>query len=356
MRGRRTEPERIDRLRGVMRRRNIGALLVTTREDIRYLTGFTGSSGNVLITPRTIVLITDFRYQVQSAREARGIKVVIQKKDLLTAVRETAAQMRATTLWFDEASLSVERARILRRTGLRLRGIADPIAELRQRKDRVELGRIRKAIERAEAAFHALRRGIKPGVKERDLGLRLEFLMRAQGARKAAFDSIVASGPNGAMPHATVSDRRLRSGDLLTIDFGAESDGYFCDITRTICVGRPSGRQRQIHGLVLRAQEAAIRAIAPKRRFSVVDAAARDIIGAAGHAAHFGHATGHGVGLAVHEGPTLSGQSKGNLEPGMVVTVEPGVYIPGWGGVRIEDMVLVTERGHTVLSTLSREL
>jgi Xaa-Pro aminopeptidase/Xaa-Pro dipeptidase len=191
---------------------------------------------------------------------------------------------------------------------------------------------------------------------EQELGLRLEFLMRERGARRPAFDLIVASGANGAMPHASVSNRRLRTGDMVTIDFGAEADGYYCDITRTFCVGRPSPRQREVHALVLKAQEAAIGAIRPGASCRSVDSAARDIIAAAGHSEHFGHATGHGVGLAVHEGPTLSALSKGTLAAGMVVTAEPGVYIPGWGGVRIEDMVLVTERGHTLLTSLSRDL
>jgi len=339
-----------------MRRRKIAALLVTSRENVRYLTGFSGSAGQVLIASRSTALITDFRYQEQAARQTRGIQIVIQKRDAATAVRETADRFGAAQVSFDESSLTVERVRLLKRKGLRLKGMSDPVAELRQCKDAAELFRIGRAIRRAEESFRELRRAVRPGMAERELALRLEFLMRERGASRSAFDIIVASGANGAMPHATVSDRRLRNGDLVTVDFGAEADGYFCDITRTICIGRPSRSQREVHGLVLRAQEQAIKAVRPGVPCAAVDGAARDIITAAGHGDHFGHATGHGIGLAVHEGPSLSALSKQVLAPGMVVTVEPGVYIPRWGGVRIEDMVLVTERGSRLLTSLPRDL
>ncbi len=347
---------RVSRLRRIMRRRGIPSLLVMTREDVRYLTGFTGSAGQVLVASRGASLITDFRYQVQAARQVRSMDVVVLKRDAATAIRETAARFGAKQVCFDESSLTVERIRLLRRQGLRLKGVSNPVAELRQSKDEVEIARIRKAIRRAEESFRELRRALRAGMTEQELGLRLEFLMRERGASRAAFDSIVASGPNGAMPHAVVSNRRLREGDLVTIDFGAEADGYFCDITRTFCVGRPTARQRAVHDLVLRAQEQAIKAIRPGVRCAAVDAAARDLIVAACHGEHFGHATGHGIGLAVHEGPSLSSLSKQTLAAGMVVTVEPGVYVPGWGGVRIEDMVLVTDRGARLLTSLPRDL
>ncbi len=351
-----TEESRVERLRRTMRSRGISALLVTSRENVRYLTGFTGSAGQVLVTFRRASLITDFRYQEQASRQTRGVEVVIQKRDVATALRETAIRLRANQIFFDESSLTVERARMLRRQGLRLKGVSDPVAELRQCKDRGELSRIRTAIQRAEESYRELCRTIRPGMTERDLGFQLEFLMRKRGASRSAFDIIVASGVNGSMPHATVSNRRLRRGDLVTIDFGAEADGYLCDITRTFCIGRPSPRQRAVHDLVRRAQEQAIKAIRPGIPCTSVDAAARNLIIAEGHGEHFGHATGHGIGLAVHEGPSLSALSKQDLVEGMVVTVEPGVYIPGWGGVRIEDMVLVTNRGGRLLTSLPRDL
>ncbi len=180
------------------------------------------------------------------------------------------------------------------------------MGELRQRKDEQELVSIRKAIRRATESFQELKKYIRPGARERGLAFMLEFLMREKGARKAAFDTIVASGRNGAMPHASVTDRRIKKGDLVTFDFGAEADGYFCDITRTLCVGRPSARQREIHALVLLAQTAAIKSVYPGVSCKTVDDAARDTIKKAGHGRHFGHGTGHGIGLMVHEGPSLS--------------------------------------------------
>lgn len=347
---------RLAKLRKLMKERRIGAFLVTQRENVRYLTGFTGSSGSVIVGAGRPVLITDFRYQVQSQRETTGLAIHIQTKDHPTAVQEAAVRLKADVLWYDEAGMTLDRARALRKKGLTLRGVKDPVAELRKCKDRQEIRLLSKAIGRAEEAFRQLRRHVRPGATERELGLRLEWLMREQGARRVAFDLIVASGRNGAMPHASVTGRRLRSGDLVTFDFGAEADGYFCDLTRTICVGKPSAQQQKVHALVLRAQQAAIGKVAPGVACRDVDRAARDVISTAGHGKHFGHATGHGIGLMVHEGPALSSRSPDRLEAGMVVTVEPGVYIPGWGGVRIEDMVLVTEKGARVLTSLSRDL
>lgn len=348
---------RVSLLRKLMSRHGIGALLVTRRENVRYLTGFSGSAGSVLVgASGRPVLITDFRYQQQAGAEALHAKLLIQKKDHLSAIMAAADQMGTGTLWFDESSMTLDRVKALRKLALRLRGAKDLVAELRQVKDASELALIRKAVRRAEHAFRELLPAVRPGATERELGLRLELLIREQGSRRVAFDIIVASGRNGAMPHASVSDRRLRSGDLVTFDFGAEADGYYSDITRTVCVGRPSARQREVHDLVLRAQQAAIRSAAPGISCSAVDREARSTIERAGHGKQFGHATGHGIGLMVHEAPTIAAPVKTDLRAGMVFTVEPGVYIPGWGGVRIEDMVVVTGDGCRVLTGLSREL
>jgi Xaa-Pro aminopeptidase len=357
MSGAQQGPGRIVMLRKVMRERGIGALLVTRHENVRYLTGFTGSAGSAIIGPSgRPVLVTDFRYQEQAAAEAPGVKLLIQKKDHFSAIRSAAEQAGTGALWFDESSLTLDRVKALRKLKLQLRGTKDLVAELRQRKDASELALIRKAVRRAEHAFRDLLPAVKPGTTERELGLRLEMLIREHGSRRAAFDIIVASGKNGAMPHASASNRRLRSGDLVTFDFGAEADGYYSDITRTICVGRPTAQQREVYDLVLRAQKAAIQAAGPGIACASVDQAARSMIENAGRGKQFGHATGHGIGLMVHEAPAVSALSKADLREGMVFTVEPGVYIPGWGGVRIEDMVSVTGEGHQVLTGLSREL
>jgi Xaa-Pro aminopeptidase len=357
MRGNRQEALRIATLRRTMRDQGIDTLLVTQRENVRYLTGFTGSAGSVLIgASGRPVLVTDFRYQEQAKAEAPGARLLVQKKDHSSTIKTAAELLGAAILSFDDSSMTLDRVKALRKQKLRIRGMRDPVAEIRRVKDAVELALIRKAIRRAEEAFRQLRPHIRPGAIERELGLRLEMLIREQGSRRTAFDSIVASGRNGAMPHASVSGRRIRSGDLVTIDFGAEADGYYSDITRTVCVGRPTARQREVHDLVLRAQQSAILAVHPGTACSEIDRAARGTIEKAGHGKQFGHATGHGIGLMVHEAPTIAALSKGEIKEGMVFTVEPGVYIPGWGGVRIEDMVLVTKSGHTVLTSLSRNL
>jgi Xaa-Pro aminopeptidase len=339
-----------------MSENGLDSLLVTRREDVRYLSGFSGSSGSVLVASGRSCLVTDFRYKVQARKETAGISILIQKKDHFTAVREAGERMGVDTLWFDESALTLEGLKSLKKTGLKIRGHADLIKTLRQLKDDVELANIRTAIRRAEEAFLELRADIKPGTAEQALASKLEYLMRDRGARKSAFDTIVASGVHGAMPHASVTNRRIKKGDLVTFDFGAEANGYYSDITRTFCVGRPSARQKAVHELVLHAQSAAMRRISIGVPCKSVDNAAREVIKKAGHGTHFGHGTGHGIGLMVHEGPTVSPLSRDTIQESMVFTVEPGVYIPGWGGVRIEDMVLVTETGAKVLTTLPREL
>lgn len=353
---RRAGHDRIHSLLRLMKTEHVRALLVTRREDVRFLSGFTGSAGSLLASPRGSCLITDFRYKLQAARQTSGITVRIQKKDFYAALAEAVRAVRASSIGFDESSLTVDALKKLRRQGIRLSGHRDLVGDLRRTKSADELRSIRKAIWRAEESFRELKKYIRPGARERDLALMLEMMMREKGARRAAFDTIIASGLNGAMPHAGVTDRRLRTGDMVTFDFGAEADGYFSDITRTYCLGKSTARQREVHGLVCEAQKAAIHAVRPGVSCTFVDAAARDVIAAAGHGEHFGHGTGHGVGLMVHEAPSLSPLSKDRMAIDMVFTVEPGVYVPGWGGVRIEDMVLLTKNGPRVLTTLPREL
>jgi Xaa-Pro aminopeptidase len=353
---RRPERQRISALRTLMKDEGVRALLVTRREDVCYLTGFTGSAGSVLVTAGRTCLITDFRYKTQAGLQTSGVAIEIQKKDFPSALRESAERAGAGTIWFDDSSLTLDALKKLRKQSLALKGHRDLVGKLRQQKDREEIKAITRAVHRAEESFREMKKYIRPGAREQDLALMLEFLMREKGAKKAAFDSIIASGRNGAMPHAGVTTKRIRQGDLVTFDFGAESDDYYSDMTRTYCIGKPTARQREIHDLVRAAQAAAIRLASPGMTCKAVDAAARDIIGKAGHAEHFGHGTGHGIGLMVHEAPSLSPVSTHRLEPGMVFTVEPGVYVPGWGGVRIEDMLLMTPRGPRVLTSLPREI
>lgn len=356
MKDRQCVRDRINRLRLLMLERRMEALLVTRRENVQYLTGFTGSSGSVLVSLKRLLLVTDFRYMLQAGAEAPGVSLAIQKKEWASTIKKAAERIGAGRLWFDESGVTVEAAGRLKKAGLAVKGAPDIVAELRQKKDEAELSAIRRAILRAEESFLEIRRLIRPGATERDIAIRLEYLMRSKGARRQAFETIVASGTNGAMPHASTTARCIRQGDLVTIDFGAEADGYYCDITRTVCAGRPTKKQREVHGIVQAARQAAIDSIRPGTECSAVDAVARRIIKKAGYGRYFGHATGHGVGLMVHEGPVVSARSRSRMDAGMVVTIEPGIYIPGWGGVRIEDMVLVTDTGAEVLTSLPRDL
>jgi Xaa-Pro aminopeptidase len=339
-----------------MQQEGIDAFLVTRREDVHYLSGFTGSAGSLLVAFGKPFLITDFRYKLQARNETTGVSVLIQKTDFGATLGDVAKRVKAKQIFFDESALTVALLKKLKKKGLTLIGSKDLVGKLRQRKDEYELRSIRLAIKRAEESFQELTQYIKPGITEQEIGLKLEFLMREKGSRKPAFDTIVASAANGAMPHASITNRRIRKGDLVTIDFGAEANGYFSDITRTLCVGRPTQKQQKIHALVLEAQTAAIRSIKPGASCKSIDSAARSVIQKAGHGKHFGHGTGHGIGLMVHEGPSVSRLSQDQVEPGMVFSVEPGVYVPGWGGIRIEDLVLVTETGAKVLTRLPREL
>jgi Xaa-Pro aminopeptidase len=350
------ELDRLAGLRQSMRESGLNSLLVNRREDVRYLSGFTGSSGTLVITPKRACLITDFRYKEQARRETTGITILIQKKDYFEAVQDVVARMNVDTLWFDESAITVEGFRIFKKKGFKIKGHPDLVHKLRQQKDSRELANIRTAIRRSEEAFRELQEEIRPGATERELGLQLENLIRRKGSRRAAFDIIVASGANGAMPHAAVTNRRLKEGDMVTFDFGAEANGYYSDMTRTVCIGRPSAKQREIHGIVLRAQAAAIQSVRVGVSCKVVDDAAREVIKCAGYGRFFGHGTGHGIGLMVHEGPSVSPLSRDTIKTNMVFTVEPGVYIPGWGGVRIEDMVQVTQTGTKVLTSLPRDL
>ena len=335
------------------------ALLVTKPEHVRYLTGFTGSAGAVLLGPRRTLLITDGRYAVQAAREAAGaaVRILRRGETLADRVGREAARWGIRRLGFEPAALSVAAYRELRRRlgGVRLAGVRNGVDLLRRVKSAQEIRRISQAAARAERAFRAVKERIRPGAVEAEIALALEAAMRREGAARPAFDLIVAAGPRSAMPHAKASGRRLRRGDLVVVDFGAEAGGYFSDMTRTVYLGRrPRGWRRRILETVLRAQEAALAAVRPGVPLADVDRAAREVIRRAGFGRYFGHGTGHGIGLEVHEAPSVTPASTARAEPGMVFTVEPGIYLPGRGGVRIEDMVLVTSRGCRRLTRLPR--
>jgi len=355
-----TSAARAERLLEVLHERELHALLVTDLVNVRWLTGFTGSNGAAVVgTDGTLRFVTDFRYLTQAAEQLADAWSREISTDLLEGVVKQLPDEGELRLGFDDAHLSVrDHAKLARiaREGIELVPAGGAVEGLRVVKDADELDRVRAAARLAdEALTEVLGRGLA-GRTERDVALDLEFTMRRLGAEAASFPPIVAAGAHGALPHAVPRDVEIPAGTLCVVDWGAQLDGYASDCTRTFATGTVDPRDREVYDLVLRAQEAALAAVRPGPTGREVDAVARAIIDDAGHGEHFGHGLGHGVGLEVHEGPRLSKQGEDALGAGMVVTVEPGVYVPGAVGVRIEDLVIVTDEGGEVVSSLSKEL
>jgi Xaa-Pro aminopeptidase len=352
--------DRADRVADALEEREADMLLVTDLVNVRWLTGFTGSNAAAVVGREgSRRFVTDFRYLTQSAEEVdpaweREIAV-----DLLAGVVKGLPGSGELRLAFDDAHMSVkDHARLtgMLRAGIELVPAGGAIETLRAVKDADELEAIRAAARLADDALtEVLGRGLV-GRTEREVALDLEFTMRRMGAQAASFPPIVAAGEHGALPHATPREVPIPAGTLVVVDWGAQLDGYASDCTRTYATGDVDPRDGEVYELVLEAQERALAAVRPGPTGREVDAVARSIIDAAGHAEHFGHGLGHGVGLDVHEGPRLSKQGDTALAAGMVVTVEPGVYVPGAVGVRIEDLVIVTDDGAEVVSSLPKEL
>lgn len=351
---------RADRLAAVLAERELDALVVTDLVNVRYLTGYTGSNGLALIGVRDLRLfVTDFRYVTQAEQQVHGFEREIGETDLLGAV-SGALEDGELKLGFEDQHVSVRthaRLRELLPERVALAPAGGIVEDLRLVKDAGEVDRIRAAAELADAALTRVLEDGLAGRTERAVALALEHEMQRLGATRPSFSTIVAHGPHGALPHATPRDEPIAAGSLVTIDWGAELDGYCSDCTRTYAAGRePDAEAREVYELVLKAQLTGLKAVAAGVAASDADKAARDVIEAAGHGDAFGHSLGHGVGLEVHEAPRLSKTSRATLAPGNIVTVEPGVYLPGRLGVRIEDLVVVTADGCDVLDTLPKDL
>jgi Xaa-Pro aminopeptidase len=351
--------ERAEKVVAELAERELDALLVTGLVNVRYLTGFTGSNAAAVVGVGRRTFLTDFRYLSQSAEQVPDWDREIASNDLLAGAARTLEDGAPLRLGFDDADLSVKAFDHLREAldeGIELVPAGGLVEELRAVKDAEEVERIRAAAKLADDALReVLERGLA-GRTEREVALDLEFTQRRLGAQGISFPPIVASAEHGALPHAVPRDVVIAEGTLVVVDWGAVLDGYASDCTRTFATGELDPRDREVYDLVARAQEEALAAVRPGPTGREVDAVAREIISAAGHAEHFGHGLGHGVGLEVHEGPRLATTSTARLQPGNVVTVEPGVYVPGAVGVRIEDLVVVTEDGHDVLSGYTKEL
>ena len=352
-------PRRIARLRSEMVELEVDGFLVSAPENRRYLSGFTGSSGYLLITGSDAVLATDFRY-VEQARGESPTYRVHRTRGGIGWMPEMLSDLGVTTLAIEADDMTVAFFSALKSaliesddaSDVSLEETAGVVAGVRAVKDASELEVIAKAVEIADKAMASVASRIEPGVTEAQIAWDLEVEMRRLGAQGAAFDIIVGAGPNGALPHHRADDSVVRQGDPVVIDMGASYDGYNSDLTRTFYVGNPDDEFLSIYSIVLQAQETAIREVRPGMIGKDVDEIARTVIKEAGYGEEFGHGLGHGVGLAVHERPMVVPTSEDVIEDGMVFTVEPGIYIPGWGGVRIEDIV-VMENGRARILTAS---
>ena len=349
---------RIDECRKLMRTKKLGGYLLTNRMDCYYLTGFTGEDSAIFLTPRDVWVISDSRFATSIKQETPWAKVSLRKGLLEREICTVLKKSRVRKVGVQTDYMTVD---MRKEIGKGLKGIslvsAGPVINgLRLLKDAKEVAVLIKAVRIAEDAFRGLCKRIRVGHTEKQLAAQLEFELRTRGATASSFPHIVAEGPNAALPHAFPGQRKVKRGSALLFDWGAEYEFYRSDLTRCVFKGSIPSKIGEIYHICLEAQEAAIEALRPGERMCDVDEVARGIIRKAGFGKYFGHGLGHGLGLDVHENPRLSWQSKEKLQAGMVVTVEPGIYLPGIGGVRVEDDVLVTKSGCRVLSTLSKDL
>lgn len=364
---------RLDKVRAAMEPAHIDVLVVTHLENLFYLSNHAASAGILVVTRTDLHLLADSRYVEAIARlqgspgAPPGLRVWDVPASYDEALLGCLTAIGATRVGVEGQQITLARWEWLlaqtRAQGLPFRWVSTEgvVENARVTKDAHELTLMRRSAARIAPVAEAAFRVIRPGVSERDVAGTIESAMRAQGFDRPAFDTIVGSGPNGALPHYRAGDRALEMGDLVVLDFGGVLDGYCCDLTRTVSVGPPAAEARRVYAAVLDAQEAAIGRTRPGVAASDVDAAARAVLDARGLGAAFGHGTGHGLGLEVHEAPRVGRPRPdppphSTLEPGMVFTVEPGAYLPGWGGVRIEDDVLVTESGCELLTSVTRDL
>ncbi|WP_110932342.1 M24 family metallopeptidase [Paenibacillus bouchesdurhonensis] len=348
---------RVSRLREAMKQNRLEAIWITGDINRQYLSGFTGSSGYVLVTLDKSYLLTDFRYMTQAAEQAAGFDIVEHGPSVAQTLKELLAEQKISELGFEEEKVvfSTYRAYEEDLHPVKLISVAGLVEGLRVYKDDDELELMKQAAILADQTFMHMLNVLRPGVTERDMALEIEIFMRRQGATSSCFDTIVASGERSALPHGVASDRVLQSNEFVKMDFGALLNGYCSDITRTVMLGKPTPKHREIYDIVLEAQLHTLQQLRPGMTGREADALARDIITRYGYGEQFGHSTGHGLGMEVHEAPRLSKLSDDILRPGMVVTVEPGIYIPGFGGVRIEDDVVITEDGCRRLTESSKE-
>ena len=348
------EPRR-QRLRALLAERDLDAALITSLVNVRYLTGFTGSNAALLLTQDSALLATDGRYIEQSAQQSGDLERVIDRQCAAALLAQASGRVgfeaHVVTV-ADHTTLAG-----LAPTGVDLADVGLAVEGLRRIKDETEVAHLREACAIGDRALSRLLPEVRPGQTERQIARRLEALMYDEGAHALSFETIVAGGPNSAVPHHEPGDRPLEAGDFLKCDFGAAYEGYHADMTRTFVVGaEPATWQRDLYALVRESQRAGRHALAPGASLPDIDRAARSVIEAAGYGEAFSHGLGHGVGLEIHEAPLIGYAATGTLDASTPVTVEPGVYLPGRGGVRIEDTLVVRPQGPELLTTSTKEL
>jgi len=344
------------KLREAMKQNGFEAVLITKPENRRYVSGFTGTSGIVVVTQTNAWFVTDFRYKDQAASECEGFEILIHTPE--KSVYQVLNELELKSLAFEDENMTVSQYNtyISEMGQTEFVSISQMVEGLRIQKTHDEIDMIRKSAAITDAGFSHIISYIKPGMKEIEVALELEMFMKKQGASALSFDIIVASGLRSSLPHGRASEKIIEDGDFITMDFGCIYKGYCSDMTRTVVVGEASEKQKKVYETVLKAQEAALKAIKPGISGKDADKVARDIITEEGFGEYFGHGLGHGVGLEVHEAPRLAPIGEKILKENMVVTDEPGIYIPDFGGVRIEDLIVVTEDGCERLSTSPKHL
>jgi Xaa-Pro aminopeptidase len=351
--------QRCDKLRRLVRKAGADSILITNFVNVTYLTGFTGDSSYLLLMPKGEILLTDPRYTTQLEEECPGLELAVKMPGvkMIEVVEKVIKQAKPGKLAVEADSMTLA---LFQQIGEKVpetelvptNGLAE---ELREIKDKDEVGEIRTAIECAERAFAVIKAALRPEQTEKEVADNLEHQVRLFGGKCTSFPPIIAVGPRAALPHARPSHRKIGESNFVLIDWGAKGQLYVSDLTRVLVTAKIPPKLQRIYEVVLTAQRQAIAAIKPGALMCDVDKVARDVIANAGHGKHFGHGLGHGIGQEIHEAPRLAMDQNRPLKAGMVVTVEPGIYLPGWGGVRIEDDVLVTKTGHEVLTSVPKE-
>jgi Xaa-Pro aminopeptidase len=338
---------------------NLDYLLVTFLPHVRYLSGYTGTNGMILVGPKSSLFFSDFRYKDQAKQQVKNMKVMIAERDLFTQL-SSLSQLKGKRikLGFEAEHLNCAVYRKLKMLlpDCLLVATEKLVESFTVKKYKIELEKIKRAVGITDRVFSEILDFVKPGVKELDLAAELEYRMKREGSSAPYYQTIVASGRRSALPHGVASSKKVRKGEFVTFDFGAVFDGYTADLTRTVVVGKANGKQKRVYDTVLKAQSRAISRARAGMKACDLDKTARDVIKRSGYGKYFGHGLGHGIGLVIHDNPAVNPTNQLKLEPGMVITIEPGIYIPNWGGVRIEDDILIMPRSCKVLTSSERNL